>query len=121
MEEPDSDPELGTYDFLHEVDEYLQACLDDGSAPHVGDLAGWMGVSRATLHREFERRQILPSQYLKQRQIEHAKRLLLITNLPAWAVAQRSGYVENRSFFRAFRRATGVTPSEFRRRETKCP
>lgn len=57
-----------------------------------------------------------PRDYLRHLRLEKASQLLAHTDLPVAVVAQDSGFGESAYFARAFRAATGVTPSEFRSR-----
>jgi AraC-like DNA-binding protein len=57
-----------------------------------------------------------PRVYLRYLRIECAKALLAGTALGMAEIAGRSGFGESAYFTRAFRAATGMTPSEFRRR-----
>jgi len=55
--------------------------------------------------------------YLHEVRICEAKRLLTESNLKIQDVARKSGYHNMNSFHRMFKKYTGVTPSEFRRKE----
>lgn len=52
--------------------------------------------------------------YLTNIRMERAKKLLVSTDLPVAEVAQRSGYADYRVFTKAFKKAEGVTPSQYR-------
>lgn len=52
--------------------------------------------------------------YLTNIRMERAKKLLVSTDLPVSEVAQRSGYADYRVFTKAFKKAEGVTPSQYR-------
>jgi AraC-like DNA-binding protein len=54
------------------------------------------------------------SVYLKNGQIAHAKYLLITTERTMNDVAYSAGFGTRTSFFRAFRRVTGVTPMQYR-------
>ena len=47
--------------------------------------------------------------------MEKAKKLLLSSSLSVADVAERSGYADYRVFTKAFKKAEGVTPSQYRR------
>jgi transcriptional regulator GlxA family with amidase domain len=68
---------------------------------------------RAAMH-------IAPSAYLKGAQIARTRDLLRDTALPLEAVARCCGFGTRVSFFRSFRRTTGVTPTEFRTDAQNC-
>ena len=53
--------------------------------------------------------------YLTNIRMEKAKKLLLSTSLSVAEVAQQSGYGDYRVFTKVFKKAEGVTPSQFRR------
>lgn len=55
-----------------------------------------------------------PLRYLHHLQIDQAKELLLRTDLPVQAVAERVGQPNAAYFSRLFRRTVGVTPAAFR-------
>lgn len=52
--------------------------------------------------------------YLTNIRMERAKKLLVSTDLPVSEVAQRSGYADYRVFTKTFKKAGGVTPSQYR-------
>ena len=52
--------------------------------------------------------------YLTNIRMERAEKLLVSTDLPVSEVAQRSGYADYRVFTKAFKKAEGVTPSQYR-------
>ena len=99
------------------IDAYLRSCLIEGHRPRVSELARLLGVSRGTLIKAIKRLQgMTPGAYLKRKQITCAKGLLR----RGWSIeqtARRAGYGTERTFFRAFRDATGVTPAVFRASE----
>lgn len=49
--------------------------------------------------------------------VEHAKQLLEDTKLTAQDIASAVGYTNSSTFFRVFRKITGVTPNEYRMRQ----
>jgi AraC family transcriptional regulator len=78
-------------------------------------LAALARLSHAHFCRAFKRSMgVSPHHYQIQRRIERAKAMLAE---PRWSVAEigtASGFVFASSFSQAFRRVTGVTPSQFR-------
>jgi AraC family transcriptional regulator len=56
-----------------------------------------------------------PHRYVSRRRLEHAKAMLAVGKLPLSEIAHRSRFSSQASFSRAFRRATGLTPGEYRR------
>lgn len=55
-----------------------------------------------------------PRDYLRHLRLERASQLLANTDLSIAAIGQDSGFGDSAYFARAFRAATGVTPSEYR-------
>lgn len=53
--------------------------------------------------------------YLTNIRMEHAKKLLLSKNYAIAEIAEKSGYGDYRVFTKAFKKAEGVTPSQYRR------
>lgn len=53
--------------------------------------------------------------YLTNIRMERAKKLLVSTDLPIAEVSQKAGYPDYRVFAKAFKKAEGVTPSQYRR------
>jgi len=82
----------------------------------VEDLAQHVTLSRTLLNRRFK--QIVgrtPKAEIVRVQLEHAKRLLLNTDLPVSEVGDRVGFSET-NFITVFRRSVGQTPRAFRAR-----
>ena len=59
--------------------------------------------------------------YLTSIRMEKAKKLLLATSLSVAEVAEQSGYGDYRVFTKVFRKAEGVTPSQYRRDFLETP
>ncbi len=81
----------------------------------VSDVYEEVGVSRRTLERRFMRainRTVL-SEILRRR-LDRAKRLLLETDMPCYAVADEAGFGSLNTFNRAFGRWEGTTAQTFR-------
>jgi len=74
-----------------------------------------LAVSRATLYRLLKRAgassyKVLVNYY----RIEHAKGMLRNSQTPIPVIVSESGFESESSFYRIFRRLTGVTPSQYR-------
>ena len=97
------------------ADRYLEACFEKETPPHVAELALAIGVAASQLTRPFRTEVgVTPASYLKSEQIRRAQSLLRSTTLPMNAVGYQWGFGTRMSFFRAFRRATGLTPMQYR-------
>ncbi len=82
----------------------------------VDQLATRFGLSREHLTREFRRAYGKgPGAYAEQIRIREAQRLLRETQLKSKTIAAKLGYTVETTFYRAFKRLTGMTPEEYRR------
>lgn len=79
-------------------------------------LAHEMGISIRSLYRLFEDSDRTPASYLRELRIDTAqKSLRKYPERPISTIARESGFDDERSFYRAFRRIVGRTPAEHRR------
>ena len=96
-----------------------QVCPRDSGhrdPPRLKELTRALGLTRLTLtHASWATYGLPPAAYLKGRQVEHSKQLLADTHLNLTRVAYEAGFGTRRTFFRAFRAVTGMTPSEYRK------
>lgn len=96
------------------VDAYVDECLRLRTSPRVTELAAQMRMSPVRLTRRVRRfLGVSPSQYIKERQIAYAKRLLE-GDVTLEEIALAAGFGTARTFFRAFSLRTGVTPATYR-------
>lgn len=87
------------------------------SMPAMSELAKLCGISPRHLHRQFiALTGKTVAAYIDTYRIEEAKLLLVKPHVPMKQVAERAGFSHPTSFARAFRRATGLSPREFRQR-----
>ena len=99
------------------LESYLRDCLDSHVVPQVSELAKRVGLSPWSFTRRFARIHSSPPGYcLKRARILIAMDLLRITDVPVSSIAESCGFSCPRSFHRAFRRDTGMTPSQYRAR-----
>lgn len=86
----------------------------------VDDISKAINISRSTLFRIFKSElNISPTDYLISYRITQAKRLLTETDLSVTAVARSVGYEDNLYFSRAFKKKSGVSPSEFKKAQAE--
>jgi AraC family transcriptional regulator len=98
---------------LRAIDERLR---DTPTAPTLAELAGLCRLSVRQLTRGFRAsRGCSIGDYVAQSRLDHARRLLA-TRQSVKAIAYTLGFATPSSFCFAFRRGTGLTPSEFRQR-----
>lgn len=80
----------------------------------VKDLADICGISEAYFHRIFtEKFGISPKEYIINRRIEYAKKLLLSKQFSVGEIAEMCGYSEPCHFSREFSKRTGVSPNKY--------
>lgn len=98
------------------VTQRLQSRLAQcqGRYPALVEMAALENVSARTLIRYLREEGTTYQQLLDSVREELACWLLLQTDLPVEAVAERLGYEDTSNFSRTFRRWVGVTPSDFR-------
>ena len=81
----------------------------------LGELCGRLQLSREHFVRLFsERMGMPPMRYYSRLKIEAARAMLSSTNLRVQEIADKLGYVNQFNFARAFRRASGMSPSGYR-------
>jgi AraC-like DNA-binding protein len=93
----------------------LAAIEADPAGFDLPTLARRARLSRSRLHAVF--RQAVgcsPMLYARRRRLERARALLASSDLPIHEVAERAGFPDQFHFSRAFKRAHGASPSEYR-------
>lgn len=81
----------------------------------VEDIAAAAAVSRTTLFRVFKSELgISPAEFLIEYRIKQAQKLLSATDLSVSAVSRSSGYEDSAYFSRAFKKITGISPTEYK-------
>lgn len=90
--------------------------------PTVGSLAELLGTSEKRLSRAFRKNLgKTPFEYLRERRLDLARRLLVETSLAINAVATETGFTSPANFATAFRTCFGLSPSEYRTRNLSEP
>jgi AraC family transcriptional regulator len=99
---------------LRRVLDYVDQHLEEEIA--VATLAGVANLSVFHFTRMFTAAVgVPPSRYVGRRRLENAMAMLAVGKLSLSDIAHRSCFASQASFSRAFRRATGMTPGEYRR------
>lgn len=82
----------------------------------LDEIAGKFATNRTTLNALFKKEYGTSAMdYLNNVRIQNASFMLSNTGLPIATVAERTGFSDEAYFSRAFKKATGKSPSEFRR------
>ncbi len=96
-----------------------RSCVDRVS---VSTIARDVACHPARLRADFKRRYSMTiREYRTRCRLRRAAVLLKRTNLPVSEIAERVGFGSRDYFYRAFVRAFGVTPAQFRRRHAVRP
>ena len=93
--------------------DYIQAHFAD--ALSVDELASACNLSVSALERRFKKHLgKTPHQYIIEVRLDHARRLLLETEIPVGTIALETGFADHSHFTRAFRKHFGSAPSALR-------
>ena len=94
----------------------LAALHDDpGRRWTVNEIAAEAAVSRSVLDERFrDRLGLSPIRYLAEWRMHLAEELLATTDVTVFSIARRVGYDAEEAFSRAFKRARGIAPSQWR-------
>jgi len=97
------------------IDHYLQQSLHADVS--VAALAEHVGTSERSLLRHFRAEfGATPLEYIQRLRVERAKALLETTHLSFDEIVERCGYSDSASFRKLFKRATTLTPTDYRER-----
>jgi AraC family transcriptional regulator len=100
---------------LRRVLDYISANIDDDIT--LADLARVGGQSPFHFARKFTLAMgVSPKRYVSRMRLDKAMAELAAGRLPLAQIAHNAGFSSQASFTRAFRRATSMTPQEYRRR-----
>ena len=103
-------------DFRGSVRQVVGTFLRDGY-PSVQQVAGSIGTSVRTLQRRLTKSGVSYSRIVEEERLRLATELLTQSHLRFTDVALELGYADLAPFTHAFRRWTGLSPSEYRRNE----
>ncbi len=98
-----------------EVRHHLVSRLSDG-APQASDVATSMGMSERTFYRRLADENLSFRDVLREAQVALAQDLLADSDCTIAEVAFLTGYSEQSTFSRAFKRWVGTAPAQFRQR-----
>jgi AraC family transcriptional regulator len=90
---------------------------EEGGRLALGDLAKEVGMSYYHFSRAFKQSMgSSPTQYIAERRVDRARKLLEETEQPIAEVALRAGFSSQSHFTTTFHKMTGLTPKTFRAR-----
>jgi AraC-like DNA-binding protein len=95
--------------------------VPDFEADNADDLAAWLNLSARTLHRQLKEEGASLQQLKDAVRRDLAMDLLLRTQRPIKQIAGEVGFQNEKSFMRAFKGWTGVTPEGVRLRNGVVP
>jgi AraC-like DNA-binding protein len=102
------------------VEAFVESRLHDpGLSPAV--VAAAHHVSLRQLYKVFETREDGVARFIRRRRLERCRRDLAdpaLASRPAYAIGLSWGFTDPAHFTRSFRDEYGVTPGEYRSRET---
>ena len=102
--------------WLDAAERYIEDCCRNGSTVRVSEFASLMERTAVQLAREFQASAgIGVKVYFSRRQIACAKELLRTTGQSTAQIAVDSGFGTARTFYRAFKRSAGQSPTAFRK------
>ena len=102
--------------WLAAAERYIDDCRRSATSVRVSEFASRMKRTAVQLGREFHSSVGLGvKDYFSMRQIDHAKELLRTTGQSTARIALHSGFGTARTFYRAFKRTAGVSPTAFRK------
>jgi len=100
------------------IDRYLSDCYAKRTAARVTELALLLDTAQPYLSRIISQLFGKPLRALmREKQLEEAKRLLRTTPLTGDEVALASAFGSPVTFYRIFRRASGMTPEQYRQQQ----
>jgi len=98
---------------IMEVQSFLEKHLQ--SKVTISEVATQHNMTERTLIRRFKNAcNTTPGQYLQSLRIEQARKLLETSNTPLESLISAVGYEDPSSFTRLFKKATGMSPSQYR-------
>jgi len=95
----------------------LTEALDDG-APQANQIAAQMGMSERTLYRRLANEGLTYREVLRQAQTTLAQKLLIDSDFSIAEIAFLTGFSEQSTFSRAFKRWVGQAPAQFRQQRS---
>ncbi|WP_138420550.1 response regulator [Aquibacillus sediminis] len=101
--------------YFGQAREYLDNYYDKSIS--LEEVADWLGISSYYLSKLFkDKYQVTFIEYLTAKRLQKAKELLLDQTVPLKEIALSIGYKDPNYFSRVFKKETGTSPSEYRKK-----
>ena len=105
--------ESKTTKIINKAVEYIS--LNASATLGVSNVADYLGISTKQFTRIFNKHmEISPGKYIKKCRISRISDFLLFSDLSITDIAESMGYPDYASLVKAFKRAKGVTPVQYR-------
>ena len=99
---------------------YLRHCYEKRKPARAEEFAEHLRLTRPYLSRVVPEALGMPLRdFLRERQLAYAQRLLETTSLSMVRIAHASAFGTHPTFYRCFKAAYGMTPGEYRKQVTK--
>jgi len=103
-------------EFIREIDRYIEAHLSESIS--VKDICKAFGIGRTKIYElSADYWDCGLAEYVRRQRIAHAQRMLLETDMPITDIAFATGFNDYNHFSRIFKRATGISAREYRKRK----
>lgn len=100
--------------FINKLNELIEKHMDDENL-NIAFLCKEIGLSRASLYNKLKAlTDLSPNEYINKNRMERAMLLLKQTDLNITEIAEKTGFSSSRYFSTAFKKYTGVTPSQYK-------
>lgn len=90
----------------------------EGGIPQAADIARTLGMSERTLYRRLAKEGVTYRDVVREAQFVLARQLLADSACPIAEIASRTGFSEQSTFSRAFKRRMGHTPAHYRNHDS---
>lgn len=99
----------------HTLIQRAKALLSQPDCPDLTEVARQLLISPSGLRKKFKDAEgISPARYRMLQRVDNARQLLLSTDLPLSAIAERCSFCDEAYFHKCFCRVVGTTPTAFR-------